>query len=113
MKSEYDSKFEGILKQNQEYFNFDTIPEIIIENGDFMKYDWSDASFILANSTCFSIDLMTSLGKKADEELQKGAIFVTFTKRLPNLSQRWEVRDGFRRVMSWGIATVYIHRKLI
>jgi hypothetical protein len=56
---------------------------------------------------------MNNLSKKADNELKPGAFFVTFTKRLPNLSDKWEVRDGFRRLMSWGIATIYIHRKLI
>ena len=49
--------------------------------------------------------------KKAEEELQPGAFFITFTKRLPNLSENWDIRDGFRRLMSWGIATIYIHRK--
>jgi hypothetical protein len=52
-----------------------------------------------------------ALSKKADLELPPGAFFITFTKRLPNLSENWELRDGFRRLMSWGIATIYIHRK--
>jgi hypothetical protein len=54
---------------------------------------------------------MTQLSIKAEEELQSGAFFVTFTKRLSNLGENWDVREGFRRLMSWGIATVYIHRK--
>lgn len=68
-------------------------------------------SFIFANSTCFSPELMQSLSKKA-EELPQGTIFVTFTKRLPHLSENWEVKEGFRRLMSWGIATIYVHRKI-
>lgn len=79
--------------------------------GDFLTYDWKEASFIFANSTCFSPDLMLSLSKKA-EELPIGAVFVTFTKRLPCLSDNWEINSGFRRLMSWGIATVYVHRKI-
>ncbi len=113
MKAEYDIKCESFRKINEELIPYNKMPDIVIENGDFLKFDWKDASFILANSTCFSIDLMNSLSKKADAELKKGTIFVTFTKRLPNLNERWEIRDGFRRLMSWGIATVYIHRKLI
>jgi hypothetical protein len=54
---------------------------------------------------------MKMLAKKA-EEMKKGSFFVTFTKRLPGLSENWEVKDGFRRLMSWGIATIYIHRKI-
>ncbi len=113
VKSEYDIKCESVRKINEELIPFNKMPDLVIENGDFLKFDWRDASVILANSTCFSIELMNSLSKKADAELKKGTIFVTFTKRLPNLNERWEIRDGFRRLMSWGIATVYIHRKLI
>jgi hypothetical protein len=113
VKATYDIKCESLRKTNEEYIPFNKMADIIIENGDFLKYDWRDASLLLANSTCFSVDLMTALGKKADAELKKGTIFVTFTKRLPNLNEEWEIKDGFRRIMSWGIATVYIHRKLI
>jgi hypothetical protein len=86
-------------------------PKLEIINGDFLEADWSNASFVFANSTCFSAELMQQLTKKADE-LKPGTVFVTFTKRLPNLPESWEVKDGFRRLMSWGIATVYVHRKL-
>jgi hypothetical protein len=106
-------KFEEILKSNEHFGCYQSRPDVELENGDFLKYDWREASFVLANSTCFSTELMTSLSKKADNELKPGAFFITFTKRLPNLSDKWEVRDGFRRLMSWGIATIYIHRKLI
>jgi len=54
---------------------------------------------------------MVQLTKKA-EELRKGTIFITFTKRLPELSKDWIVKPGFRRLMSWGIATIYVHRKI-
>jgi hypothetical protein len=55
---------------------------------------------------------MKNLSGKADE-LKQGAFFITFTKKLPDLSDKWEVCDGFRRLMSWGIATVYVHRKIL
>jgi hypothetical protein len=113
IKSKYEKKSEEIFSSYQtEYFpKHKSIPAIELYNDDFLKASWKDASFVLANSTCFSADLMVSLAKKAEEELQPGAFFITFTKRLPNLSENWDVRDGFRRLMSWGIATIYIHRK--
>ena len=48
------------------------------------------------------------------ELLRKGAIVITFTKKLPGSSRSplWEVNEGFRRYMSWGVATVYIHKKI-
>ena len=112
VKNKYEPKMEALMKNYPDYFNHHKkIPDFEIINGDFLQNDWSDAAFIFANSTCFTIDLMNALSQKA-EELKAGAIFVTFTKRLPGLSSNWELRDGFRRLMSWGIATVYIHKKI-
>lgn len=113
IKELYDEKFDKVFNNNKEIIrNVQKKIDIEIVNGDFLQYDWSEAGFLLANSTCFSPELMGKLSEKAENELRKGSIFVTFTKKLPNLSENWEIKDGFRRVMSWGIATVYVHRKL-
>jgi hypothetical protein len=113
IKSKYDKKFEEIYNnyKNSYFQDFNSIPKIDLINADFLKQSWGDASLILANSTCFSNELMTALAKKADEELRPGSFFVTFTKKLPGLSDKWEVKEGFRRLMSWGIATIYVHHK--
>jgi hypothetical protein len=113
IKSKFDKKFEEIFIAYKDNFfqKFEAPPVIELYNGDFLKQSWKDASFMLANSTCFSNELMNSLSKKAEEELPSGCFFVTFTKKLPNLSENWEIREGFRRLMSWGIATIYIHRR--
>ena len=113
IKQLYDDEFEKILFNNKDIIrNVQKKNDLEIINGDFLQYDWSEAGFLLANSTCFSPELMGKLSEKAENELRKGAIFVTFTKKLPNLTENWEIKDGFRRVMSWGIATVYVHRKI-
>jgi hypothetical protein len=112
VKNIYDQKFESLLKNYPEYFDtYKKIPDYEVVNGDFLKFDWSDASFVFANSTCFTHELMEALAIKA-EELKPGTFFVTFTKKLPGLSDNWELRAGFRRLMSWGIATIYIHKKV-
>ena len=54
---------------------------------------------------------MNNIANKANKECKSGTIIITFTKRLTALSVDWELRDGFRRLMSWGIATIYIHRR--
>jgi hypothetical protein len=101
-----------LFKDNQDVLSLLKYkPEISFINGDFLQLDWSDASLLFANSTCFSPDLMESLAIKA-EEIKVGTFFITFTKKLPNLSDNWIVYDSFRRLMSWGIATVYIHKKV-
>ena len=107
IKQLYQEEFDKLLNNNKNLMkNVSKKVEMDVLNGDFLLYDWSDASFLFANSTCFSPDLMGKLSEKAENELRKGVIFVTFTKKLPNLSEKWEIRDGFRRVMSWGIAIV-------
>ena len=112
IKRFFDENFDKVVYSNPGLFkNINEKSEFEVINGNFLEHDWSHASFIFANSTCFSTELMSSLSQKA-EELKKGTIFVTFTKKLPNLSENWEIRDGFRRVMSWGIATIYVHRKI-
>ena len=63
------------------------------------------------NSNCFSENMMNNIKKKANKECKSGTIIITFTKRLTTLNAEWELRDGFRRIMTWGVATIYIHRR--
>jgi hypothetical protein len=88
--------------------------------GDILTYDWSDVDFILANSTCFDMDLMHKIAEKASL-CKIGTWFVTLTKRLPTSdpltvrdeSKRdWDCVYSIKKYMSWGLATVNIHRKI-
>lgn len=49
---------------------------------DMNVCDWSDATVVFANSTCFDDALMRRLASAATA-LKKGTIFITLTKRLP------------------------------
>ena len=80
-----------------------------VYEGSFLEYDWTDGDVIFANSTCFDDNLMMSMSKMA-EGCKPGAIFVTFTKGLN--SKAFELLERKRYTMSWGPATVFIHRKL-
>lgn len=88
------------------------IPSISIKNGDFLYENIINASFIFINSTCFSTELMYNLSKKVQVECPPGCIVVTFTKKLPLINLlEWDIIPQFKRLMSWGIVTVFIHRK--
>jgi len=76
---------------------------------DMTKIDWSDADFLFANSTCYNEPLMQKLAA-ASETMKPGSFAVTFTKCLP--SGNWEVLESQTHTMTWGSATVYIHKKL-
>ena len=81
--------------------------------GNFLKTDLSEASFIFCNSTCFTNELLLQISQKITKEAPNGCIVVTFTKKLPFLnSGEWDIKRGFKRLMSWGIATVFVHKRL-
>ena len=111
IKNTYDRTIRDKFENNQQLFNFNTPNQIEFLQGDFLKHNWEDTSIIFANSTCFSLGMMQNIASKANKECKSGTIIITFTKRLTNLSTDWELRDGFRRLMTWGIATIYVHRR--
>ena len=111
IKKTYDRTIRDKFENNQQLFNFETPNQIEFLQGDFLKHNWEDTSIIFANSTCFSLGMMQNIASKANKECKSGTIIITFTKRLTKLSTDWELRDGFRRLMTWGIATIYVHRR--
>jgi hypothetical protein len=81
--------------------------------GNFINFDLTEASFIFCNSTCFSNELLLNISKKINKEAQVGCIVITFTKKLPFLNTKeWDIKKGFKRLMSWGLATVFVHRRI-
>lgn len=88
--------------------------------GDILEYDWSKADFILANSTCFDMDFISKINQKASI-CKVGTWFITLTKRLPTSDSNivsdenrrdWEWVYSIKKEMSWGLATIHIHRKV-
>ena len=111
-KEKYDKEIDKYISSKPELFpEFKKKNEIEFINSDFLKQSWTDTSVMFANSTCFNVDLMKNIATKANKECQSGTIIVTLTKKLNNLNTNWEIHEGFRRLMTWGIATIYVHRK--
>ena len=111
VKQSYNNTINEKFENHRELLSLDRPNNIEFLQGDFLKQSWEDASFIFANSTCFSTDLMNNIANKANKECKSGTVIVTFTKRLNKLNSEWELTDGFRRLMAWGIATIYIHKR--
>lgn len=111
VKRNYDNSIQDKFEKYRQVFTFETPNQIEFIQGDFLKQSWEDTSVIFANSTCFSLDMMASIANKANKECKPGTIIITFTKRLTTLNLDWELRDGFRRLMTWGVATIYVHRR--
>ena len=111
VKQIYDSTINEKFSTYKQLFTMSQPNKIEFIKGDFLKEKWEDTSVILANSTCFNLDLISAIGNKANKECKSGTIIVTFTKRLNSLDHEWEFKDGFKRIMTWGIATIYVHKK--
>lgn len=94
-------------------------PSFEVIQGDILEVDWSDSCLVLANSTCFDSALMNKIALKCSQ-LKKGSWMFTLTKRLPTAEPdnelgivEWECVMSIKRQMSWGQATVHIHRKIV
>ena len=86
-----------------------TNADIEFVRADVTKIEWwKECDVAFANSTCFDRKLMRTISKQS-EHMDKGTFFITFTKEL--CFDSWEVLDAKRYNMSWGAATVFIHRK--
>lgn len=107
LKQKWDTTAKALLKEDGQ--EEETELEFTLGDGtDFLVKDWSDGDILFANSTCFDDSLMAKIAEKA-ASLKKGAIFITFTRRLP--STHFEVLEHEMYQMSWGGATVYIQQK--
>ena len=79
-------------------------------HGDFTSEPWpKGVSVVLANSTCFGAGLLRVIGELAWEA--GATVIVTFTEPLQMYTTcAWEVAETLTLVMSWGSATVFVHR---
>ena len=111
IKDDYYKTINAKFEANKTLLNIYKPNDIDYINGDFLKQNWEDATIMFANSTCFSAELIDKIAAKANQECKSGTIIITFTKKLSKLNTDWEIKDGFRRLMTWGIATIYIHRR--
>ena len=90
------------------------LPEIEFINGsifDLELCDWTlDATIVLANSTCFSLEMIEQLSEMGGKKLIKGSYFVTLTHVLN--PKYFELISTQRLEMSWGQADVCFHIRL-
>ncbi len=71
--------------------------------------DWATADVAFACSTCFSASLASALCETASA-MRPGSFFIT-TSVVFDDAEGWECVDESLQAMSWGEATVYIHRR--
>ena len=99
----YDRKLRRLIQGRNDS------PQIEYVHGSFTNVDWSDGDLIFANSTCFSDELLMSIGQQS-VDLKPGSILVTFTRGLGEFDHL-DLFSRFKMEMSWGEATIFIHRR--
>ena len=52
---------------------------------------------------------MEKIGNKAKLECHVDTVVITITKKINNFDSDWECKDGFKRLMSWGVGSIYIY----
>lgn len=105
LREKYDSAFPQAAAASPELWP--SVPVLEFFKDDLFAADWTDASFVFANSTCFDLDMMRRIG---EVPVRPGTLGVSFTKNFPSAS--WVTLENIKKNMSWGEATVYIQRKV-
>lgn len=95
-------KYEKIFKKQGKR----EIVQVEYYNADILEYDWTECDVFFINSTCFDEDFMTRI---SNFPLKAGTIGISTSKRLNK--PKWALLETFKKQMSWGMATIYIHRK--
>ena len=86
--------------------------KIIFVSENFIKYefDYINSSIIFLNCKTFSLDLMNEIAKKL-EPMPSGVVLITSFQIIPD-EKNWEVFAKLRRLMSWGCANLYLHKRI-
>lgn len=115
-KLKYDINFRKYLEKT-EYKNLNLFPnhlkkpELTFYKKDFLEENWTNAGFVFSNSTCFENKTWEGIINDC-QRLKRGTFLVNTSKTMPkNFSKNWISLPPFQRLMSWGVSTVYIHRK--
>jgi hypothetical protein len=94
------------LQPKYDAYASDGAPALEFIRDSIFEVDWSDASFIFANSTCFSYDFIEKLSKTP---CKQGTLAMSLTR--PLLTSHWTILESVKKPMSWGQATIYIQVK--
>lgn len=102
---EYNEKFTSYILANSDLFTI--LPPLTSVKGDIFKYDWTNASVIFVNSTCFSDEMVRNI---SDVPVKPGTLAISLTNSLS--ATTWIQLEVVVKRMSWGDATIYIQRKI-
>jgi hypothetical protein len=113
-KKRYDDSFANIFSENQELFPNHVVknsPNIIYLKNNFFEVEWTEASVVYCNSTCFDDETTLMVYKKA-MEIPSGCFLIIICNHMQDeLISFWDYVEPFSRLMSWGTSEILIYRK--
>ncbi|TMW57464.1 hypothetical protein Poli38472_003389 [Pythium oligandrum] len=77
-------------------------------SGDLLTHSWADGDVVFCHGTCFNDNEWNQISLAA-EKMKQGAFFLSTSHVL--YSALFEVVKSYNFTMSWGTATLYIHRR--
>jgi len=90
-------------------------PRVELHRGDFLGgVEWRGADVVLVNSAIFRDELFHATEARAAEVLTPGALVVTLRRGFRDCGHEgacWELLEATERRQSWGMSTVYVHRR--
>ena len=112
-KSRYDTQIRQFVDDNQDLFPLHRgeTPHIEYIKGSFFDYEWTQASVVFSNSTCFSDEIFYKIYEKI-QEMPSGSFHINICNWMPEeFMSNWDCVNPFMRVMSWGTGEILIYRK--
>ena len=107
LRALYDAELAPVLGANA--------PRVELHRGDFLHgVEWRGANVVLVNSAIFSDELFDATEARAAEVLSPGALVVTLRRGFADCGHEgacWELLEATERRQSWGMSTVYVHRR--
>ena len=90
-------------------------PVVEVHRGDFLHgTQWRGADVVLINSAIFRDELFEATELRASELLGPGALVVTLRVGFRDVGRDdacWELLEATERRQSWGVSTVFVHRR--
>eukprot|EP01031_Cornospumella_fuschlensis_P037306 gene37306-45293_t len=109
--SQVGTSYSHFLSENTNGKAYSTVEFHQSDILDLAAHDWTKAGCLYINSTCFDDVLMQRLQEIATEHMRSGSIIITLSAFWANKKVFEFIRE-IRHEMSWGMADIFIQRKL-
>lgn len=102
-------KAKSLLQHQNDQIMIHRLSSIQFIQGDLLNHDYADADIIYISATCFGYSLWEKIIAKLTT-LKVGSRIIITTKKIEH--EQFELIKESNRLMSWGLNSVFIYRKI-